>query len=74
MCLGQSLKNGRFWVLVSILETQYRQVELFVLPIYEYQNFATFTIGTFKNWINGLTTPSVKNTVHTNCYHTYTHY
>ena len=65
MCLGQSLKNGRFWVLVSILETQYRQNDLFVLPIYEYQNFATFTFGTFKNWINGLTK---------NCYHTYTHY
>ena len=74
MCLGQSLKNGRFWVLVSILKTQYRQVELFVLPIYEYQNFATFAIETFKNWINGLTTPLVINMVHTNCYHSYTHY
>ena len=48
-CPGQSLKNGRVWVLVSILETKYRQVELFVLPIYEYQNFANFAIGTFEN-------------------------
>ena len=54
---GSELENGRVWVLVSILETKYRQVELFVLPIYEYRNFATFAIGTFKNWINGLTTP-----------------
>ena len=52
MCLGQSLKNGRFWVLVSILEIQYRQVDIFVLPIDEHQNFATFAFGTIKNLLH----------------------
>ena len=68
MCLGQSLKNGRFWVLVSILEIQYRQVDIFVLPIDEHLSFATFAFGTIKNLINDLTTPSKITTIHPNPY------
>ena len=67
-CLGRSLKNGRFWVLVSLLKTQYRQVDIFVLPIDEHQSFATFAFGTIKNLINDLTTPSKITTIHPNPY------
>ena len=63
---GPELENGRFWVLVSLLKTQYRQVDIFVLPIDEHQSFATFTFGTIKNLINDLTTPSKITTIHPN--------
>ena len=48
---GPKLEKWRFSVLVSVLETQYQQFQFFVPPIDEHQNFATFTIGTFKNGI-----------------------
>ena len=50
------------------LEIQYRQVDIFVLPIDEHQSFATFAFGTIKNLINDLTTPSKIPTIHPNPY------
>ena len=50
----QWFKLGAYIDTIYVRSYNDRYIKTYILPIYEYQNFATFAIGTFKNWINGL--------------------